>query len=99
MASLLVLGLRGNATVILPPFPVDDTTLDLLEHALNPGPHAERSSVGDLCRLYSELAGSDLNAVEETIGEVTVMRDAEYHPHDVIAALLAEVRRLRQGAR
>jgi hypothetical protein len=79
----------------LPPFPVDDQTLDLLDAALHPGPDAERTSVTDLCRLYSELAGSDLTAVESDEGRVTVMRDAEYHANDVISALVAEVRRLR----
>lgn len=82
----------------LPAFPTDDQTLGLLDAALNPGPGAERSSVGDLCRLYSEMAGSDLGAVEHEVDDSTVvMRDAEYHPNDVIAALLAEVRRLRHA--
>ncbi|HEY3259967.1 MAG TPA: hypothetical protein VGJ95_06800 [Pseudonocardiaceae bacterium] len=82
----------------LPPFPVDDQTLDLLTDAIN-GTSGEggRSSVGDLCQLYSELGGSDLDAVEEDDGRIRVMRDPQYHPNDIIAALVDEVRRLRWG--
>jgi hypothetical protein len=81
----------------LPPFPVDDQTLDLLSAALN-GSEIEggRSSVGDLCHLYSDLGGSDLNAVESDDGVMRVMRDPHYHPNDIIAALIAEIRRLRK---
>lgn len=82
----------------LPPFPVDEQTLDLIEAALNPGPDAVRTSVTDLCQMYSELAGSDLEAVESEEAGITTMRDAQYHPHDIIAALVGEVRRLRAGA-
>lgn len=78
----------------LPPFPVDDGTLDLLSKAINPGPEAERSSVEDLLTLYSQLGGSDTGAVAEVIDE----RDPSYHVHDVLAALIAEVRRLRDLA-
>lgn len=81
----------------LPPFPVDDQTLDLLDAAINPGPDAERSSVADLCGMYSELAGADLGAVESGDEHMAVMRDPMYHPNDVIAALVGEVRRLRAG--
>jgi hypothetical protein len=80
----------------LPPFPVDDQTLGLLDTALNPGPDAERTSVGDLCRIYSEMAGSDTTAVADTEHGTDVMRDPEYHPHDIIAALISEVLRLRR---
>lgn len=86
----------------LPPFPVDDATLDLLEHALDPrahgDPEAESSSVWPLLTMMSELGGSDTTAVEEEVSEgVVVMRDPHYHDHDVIRALVAEVRRLRAG--
>lgn len=80
----------------LPPFPTDDATLDLLEQAIY-GVGSDRSSVNDLCRLYSELGGSDTTAVDGEEQGVTVMRDAEYHPHDVIAALIAEIRTLRRA--
>lgn len=95
-------------TVTLPPFPVDDSALDMLSTALNPGPDAERTSLFDLLDLYSELAGSDTTAVDEDDNlnhdgnefhpAVRVMRDPSYSPHDVIAALIAEVRRLRTPA-
>jgi hypothetical protein len=79
-------------------FPVDDQTLDLLDAALTgtSGPDG-RSSVGDLCQLYSEMAGSDPSAVESTEddSDVQIMRDPVYHPNEIIAALVAEVRRLR----
>lgn len=81
---------------LLPPFPVDPSTLDLIETALHPGPTSQTSSVGQLCDLYSALAGSDLDAVDHVSdGGVRVMRDPHYHPNDIIDALLAEVRRLR----
>lgn len=80
----------------LPPFPVDDQTLDMLWSALHPDPDvADRSSVGDLCEFYSQLGGSDTSAVESDDGRVRVMRDPAYHPNDIISALIAEVRRLR----
>lgn len=79
----------------LPDFPVDDVTLDLLWAAVRPGPDAERSSIGDVCDLYSQLAGSDLDAVAEISDGVRVMRDPAYHPNDVIAALITEMRRIR----
>ncbi len=67
----------------LPPFPTDDTTLDLLYQAARPGPDAARSSVGDLMDLIAGLAGTNDPA-------------EQYHTNDVIAALLDEVRRLRR---
>lgn len=87
-------------TVELPPFPVDDSTLDLLSTAVDPwgngDPEATTSSVWDLLKLMSEMAGSDTTAVEEVVSEgVVVMRDPLYHEHDVIRALIGEVRRLR----
>jgi hypothetical protein len=95
----------------LPVFPVDDATLDLIDAAVNgvPGPGG-RSSVTELCNLMSELAGSDIGAVERIVeeadpargglagAEVVVMRDPVYHPNSIIAALVAEVRRLRREA-
>ncbi len=82
----------------LAPFPVDDQTLDLLEQAINIDPAAERSSLFDLLDMYSRLGGSDTRAVAETLEDgIVVMRDPQYSPHDVIAALVGEVRRLRAG--
>jgi len=102
--------------VILPPFPVDNGTLDLLSKAINPGPEADRSSVEDLLTLYSQLGGSDTEAVARVLdegstdlglgiagAEIVLMRDPHYHVHDVLTALIAEIRRLRpvprEGAR
>ncbi|MCW6003790.1 hypothetical protein K1W54_04235 [Micromonospora sp. CPCC 205371] len=87
-------------TVQLPPFPVDDSTLDLLSAALDPRAHgdpdAKSSSVWDLLKLMSEMGGSDTTAVAEQVSEgIVVMRDPHYHDHDVLKALIAEVRRLR----
>lgn len=94
---------------LLPPFPVDDTTLDLISIALDPGPEAKRTSLNDLLDLMSRMAGSDPEAVAEVIEEgdpydsgrhgfdIVMLRDPLYHPHDVIRALIAEVRRLRGG--
>ncbi len=77
-------------------FPVDDQTLDLLDAAATgtTGPEG-RSSITDLCQFYSEMAGCDSTAMESTEDGMTVMRDPTYHPNDIIAALVAEVRRLR----
>lgn len=85
----------------LPPLPVDDVALDLYLAALDPS--EGRSSLGDVLRLYAEMGGSDPEAVEEelflpgnAISEwCEVMRDPSYHPHDLIRALIDEVRRLR----
>ena len=93
-------------THVLPPFPVDDTTLDLLEAAINPwktNPDAQRSSLWDFLDMMAALGGSDLTAVSEVIdegidgdGAVHVMRDQCYSDHSVILALIDEVRRLRE---
>ncbi len=77
----------------LPPFPVDEQTLTLVENALTPT--GGRTSIGDLCTLYSQLGGSATDAVEEDDGTIQVLRDPQYHPDDIITALIAEVRRLR----
>lgn len=88
--------------VTLPPFPVDDQTLDLLWTAIRPGPEAERSSLGEVLDLYSRMGGSDPDAIEEVMylgaagGDVPVYRDPLYAPSDVIGSLIVEVRRLRK---
>ncbi len=81
---------------LLPPFPVDDTTLDLLWTAINPGPDAERTSLGDFLVLMSQMAGSDTQAVEEESDGIRTMRDPQYHHNGVIEALITEIRRLRR---
>jgi hypothetical protein len=83
----------------LPPFPVDDATLDMLCAAMDPrsvGDYAvERSCMGEFLDMMSRLGGSDPAAVDEVIDGIHVMRDPMYHDHDVIKALVDEVRRLR----
>lgn len=74
---------------VLPPFPTDPQTIDLLDAAVRPHGSAERTSLNDLCVLMSELAGVPL---EDGDG-IRI----EYHANDVIAALIDEVRALRTG--
>lgn len=86
----------------LPPFPVDDTTLDMLEAAIDPRAHgddmAETSSVLVFLEVMSQLGGADIAVVEEEVGEqLRVMRDAQYGVNDVLTALIGEIRRLRGG--
>lgn len=69
---------------MLPPFPTDDATLDLLDRAVRPGPEVDRSSLGDFMDLIRDLAGAAGTDPSD-----------QYHTNDVIAALLDEVRRLR----
>lgn len=90
----------------LPPFPTDESTLAMLELALNPGPEADRTSLGELLTLMSQMGGSDTEAVETTevmphpfvpgeSVEAEVMRDPVYHENDVILALIAALRLAR----
>lgn len=89
----------------LPPFPVDDQTLDMLWTALNPDWNVhDRSSLNDFLDLMSQLGGSDTRAVERTVENpnldesgpaIVFLRDQLYSHHDVISALIEEVRRLR----
>lgn len=78
----------------LPPFPVDESTLQLLDDALDPEPTGS-SSVSALLELLSQLGGSDTAAVTAEHEHGVELRDQQYHEHDVIRALVAEVRRLR----
>jgi hypothetical protein len=97
---------EAAVTVHLPPFPVDDATLDMLDAALDPwshgDPNAERSCLWDLLELLSEMGGSDPRAVAEVHDDgsdggpsIVTMRDPIYTDHAVISALIVEVRRLR----
>jgi hypothetical protein len=94
--------------VTLPPFPVDPATLDMLTAAINPREHgdpdAPTSSVGRFLEVMSELGGSDIRAIGDVVNDgsdggpvVQVMRDPQYHEHDLIEALVGEVRRLRRA--
>ncbi len=80
---------------------MDDTTLDLLEAAMDPWSHGDpdavKSSLWPLLEMLSQLAGSDLDAVVEELSteDVKTMRDPAYSEFCVIKALIGEVRRLR----
>lgn len=85
---------------LLPPFPVDDATLDMLLAAIDPRSHgqpdAEQSNVLDFLQFMSQMGGSETHAInEELTTDVTALRDPQYDRDDVIVALVAEVRRLR----
>lgn len=77
-----------------PMFPVDDVTLGLLWSAIYPEPEAERSSVGDLIDLLSQMHHGPDGPGDEEDG-VEVIETPSWHVNAVIAALIAEVRRLR----
>lgn len=81
----------------LPPFPVDDGTLDLLWSALGHEPNAQRTSVSEFLELMSQLGGSDTTAVESVEDGIHLMRDPQYHVNDALAALVVEIRRLRSA--
>jgi hypothetical protein len=87
----------------LPAFPLDEQTLGMLEIALDPWrnghPEATSSSLGSFLEFVSQLGGSDTRAVESQDLGVTVMRDPCYSEHDLIGALVAEIRQLRIDAR
>lgn len=92
----------------LPPFPVDEATLSLLSAAIDPraagDTTAQRSCVGEFLTFMSQMGGADTEAVEDVQHDAAgrpqtvTMRDPRYHEHDVITALIAEVRRLRAAA-
>lgn len=90
----------------LPPFPVDDATLDMLMAAIDPRSHgdpdAEQSSVFDFLEFMSQMGGSDTKAVAEVHDDgsdggpvIQSMRDQHYHVNNVLEALVGEIRRLR----
>lgn len=80
-------------TAKLRPFPVDDTALDMLERAIDPGSEAARSCLTECLDLISAM-GSGAEAADD----VEVTRYPAYHHNDVIRALIAEIRRLRTPA-
>ena len=84
---------------LLPPFPVDDVSLDMLAMAVIIQPSDNKTNLWSLLDMMSRMAGSDPQAVAEELDEeVLMMRDPIYTEHDVIEALVFEVRRLRQAA-
>lgn len=84
--------------ITLPPFPTDDGTLDMLMAAIDPWSHghpeATSSSLWPFLEMMSRLGGSQPEATTET-EPVIVLRDPLYHEHDIITALVAEIRHLR----
>lgn len=94
---------------VLPPFPVDDEALRHLEHALNTcidiTDEGERKPVGGeftLPKLLAFLSGYDPERTTDTGREIDGIPvfevwDPQYSEHDVMRALVAEVRRLRDA--
>ena len=102
---------RGPTT--LPPFPVDDFTLDQIEHALGGSLTFDQDSTEprllradfSLSRLLDFLSGYDesrliqaVNEYDTPIPDTFEYPDPIYHVNDVLRALIAEVRRLRDPA-
>lgn len=81
-------------------FPVDDMTLDLLEQALEgtlvmaDDEEPTGSCVG---RFLDFMSGYDPAKVVEIDSVFSEYPDPTYHEHDVIRALIAEVRTLREA--
>jgi hypothetical protein len=82
---------------VLPPFPIDDETLDLIELALGDA-RVTLTGVLDLLSGYDDAKTAPaLNEYDQPIPDVHVYTGGPlYHPNDVIQALIAEVRSLRQ---
>ena len=85
----------------LPSFPVDDFTLDQVQHALDAAYDEEHRLTGadfTLTQLLDFLGGYDPASAQPTADpDVTVYDAPTYHEHDVIRALITEVRRLRDA--
>lgn len=91
-------------TATLPPFPVHDQALDVLEHALGGAYDWDEAEdvpvlVGAEFSPWQVLdfyAGYDpARLVPTETPDVSEYPGPTYHPNDVITALIAEVRRLR----
>jgi hypothetical protein len=81
----------------LPPFPVDDGTLDLLEAAITTANADGASSLFTTLDLLAGINPDEDDAHLTKIGENIYEDDRiHYSPHDCILALIAEVRRLRE---
>lgn len=87
-------------TATLPPFPVHDQALDVLEEALTtsfdagpdgPVPAAGGFSVGRVLEFFS---GHD-DTLSVPDGSTYTYHGPLYHERDVLLALIGEVRRLR----
>jgi len=93
----------------LPPFPVDDVTLAAVEHALGGSLTYEGDelvrvgadySLWDLLDFMAGATGEDpdqevLHRDWDGTPDLVVDHRQHYTPNDIIAALIAEVRRLR----
>lgn len=80
----------------LPPFPTDASTLDLVDSALS-ADRTGSTSLGALLDILSACGGSDVSATADEETGVLMVRGPVYSADDVIRALVAEVRRLREG--
>ncbi len=85
--------------MMLPPFPVDDQTLDLIEESLECGEDKPSTDLYALLQFFSEMAGSDITAIEQTEDGIATLRCPQYSAGDLILALVAEIRRLRSPVR
>lgn len=82
--------------------PVDDFTLTLIEEALNTSyavdEHGNHTLVGGqftLPMLLNFFAGYDPADLQEIAPGIAEYKGISLHPHDLIRALINEVRRLR----
>lgn len=76
-------------------FPVDDTTLDAIDRALQDSDY----TLSDLLNFLSGYNPDQLELLEGTgwlDAPIYTYPEALYSEHDVIKALIAEVRRLRE---
>lgn len=86
----------------LPPFPVDDGTLDLLQAAIdNPGgPHSNlHGALAFLSGDYDSHSHTD-RCLEPGDSGAWICADTRptYHVNDTVTALITEIRRLRAAA-
>jgi len=85
---------------LLPPLPVDDTSLGIYWDALHPAPGIDkRSSLGEVLRQLTFLAGSDVDAVDDVTFDEdhtwSHMSDPQYHVHELVSALIEALREAR----
>lgn len=87
----------------LPPFPVDDFTLDALDHSLNGAfevdAEGNQKLVGadySFWQFLNFMSGYDESRLQPTDDpEVNLYNGQVYFPTDIIRSLIHEVRRLR----
>lgn len=83
----------------VPSFPVDDSTLDLVWTAIHPPEGATQSSLFTVLDIISDLTFGEVQPddIEQLDGGVTFCTRLRWSEHDLISALVTEVRRLRQN--